>query len=398
MNPAERHPADFLLHSRALDSEVHEEWNLVSLLRDPQPEPDPPQDWRRYSGNPARPRLEGIADAVDESDVWRNTQRVDHPEKIGVVLNDSLDRLPTVDELNEAGAKQVRITIRPEYAAFLNPDSSPDESEAAGAAWRERLRQYKDAGIKVIVNAAPELGTGYTLPPRDGSPWNVITHGDDPNDPIAYEVVSPPVDRSGPAWDAYRASYLSNLQRLADTVGDAVDAYEIWNEPDQPRAVYFKDGQVFDPGLSPNDFAALLNDACAITGGAEIIAGGLDSGDPQYLNRVLWAGGRYDAVGLHPYGKEDGAALAQIVQEYSSSWGGQRKPIYLTEANTNYPSYIRSIGTACDTMDAVAGYDFFWRETFDHYSGLVGPNGEKGDRYRTVQALAGVPIEANSTR
>lgn len=389
MFSSERHPADFLTKAYAPESDVHEQWNLLALMQDDD-QPKPPKDWRRYSGRTARPRVEGIADGGDESDVWRNTQPVSHPEKIGVVLNDSLDRLPTAAELDQVGAQQVRITIRPEYADFLNPDASPEDSARSAQLWNERLQQYKANGIKVIVNAAPELGVGYTLPPRDASPWNVITHDQgDANDPIDYEVVSPPADRSGPAWDAYRQSYLNNLQTLVSNIGDSVDAYEIWNEPDQPRAVYFRDGAVFDPSLSPHDYAALLNDAKSIIGSGEVIVGGLDSGDPQYLNNVAAAGGQFDAVGLHPYGKEEGSALAQIVQDYTSSWAGQGKQIYITEANTNFPSYVRSIGTASDTIDQISGYSFFWRETFDNYSGLLSPDGTPTDQYRTLQALAG---------
>lgn len=104
---------------------------------------------------------------------------------------------------------------------------------------------------------------------------------------------------------------MSNVETLANGLGDYVHAYEIWNEPDQPRAVYFKNGAVYDPALEAGQYADLLANSYDIIHNQQrekeptVIVGGLDSGNTDYLGRVINNGGLFNAIAIHPYGKED---------------------------------------------------------------------------------------------
>jgi hypothetical protein len=148
-------------------------------------------------------------------------------------------------------------------------------------------------------------------------------------------------------WEGWKAAWLGRLWNVAARFGDRVDAWEIWNEPDQPLLACGEDG--YNPGMPSDYYGILLRDAyLAIRdAGAQgpVITGGLDSGNVLYIvDAGTAAGGIWaDGVSIHPYGVVpdpswcpdpgedlncDWGTLGGKVDEYSG-WTGL--PVWITE-------------------------------------------------------------------
>ncbi|HEX8103249.1 MAG TPA: Ig-like domain-containing protein [Solirubrobacteraceae bacterium] len=93
------------------------------------------------------------------------------------------------------------------------------------------------------------------------------------------------------------ATYASFLRRYAQHFAGKVDAWEIWNEPDEAAT--------WSPAPDPAAYARLLGPAHAAVKaadpGARVVLGGLVGNDYRYLEGVYAAGGKgsFDAVGVH---------------------------------------------------------------------------------------------------
>jgi hypothetical protein len=93
------------------------------------------------------------------------------------------------------------------------------------------------------------------------------------------------------------AKYAEFLRTIAGRLGSSVDAYEIWNEPDEK--VFWKNS------ATPAQYTALLKAAYpAVKAGnpsAAVVVGGLVGGDTAFLKGLYDNGakGYFDAVGMH---------------------------------------------------------------------------------------------------
>lgn len=145
------------------------------------------------------------------------------------------------------------------------------------------------------------------------------------------------------AWDAYIANY---VQRVA-AVAKAICVYsnhlylEVWNEEDlspQPGYDVYVPSQAYGKLLGQSYTAIKGAAPCKTT----VVMGGLASGVPTYIDEVLHYGGKYDAVGLHPYGRRPTptwpsptwgfGVVTDLIQQY---YEHASAPIYVTEVGTN---------------------------------------------------------------
>jgi hypothetical protein len=104
-------------------------------------------------------------------------------------------------------------------------------------------------------------------------------------------------------WIGWRDMWLARIATVAQQFADRVDAWEVWNEPDQPMLGCGDGG--YNPGMPAYQYGFLLRGAYyALASGAPIVTGGLDSGQVSYVRDASAAAdGLYaDAVAIHPYG------------------------------------------------------------------------------------------------
>jgi polysaccharide biosynthesis protein PslG len=127
-------------------------------------------------------------------------------------------------------------------------------------------------------------------------------------------------------WSSWRAAWLARLGYVAQQFGSRVDAWEIWNEPDQPM-LGCNSGD-YNPGMPADTYGRLLRDAAATLrdGGATgtIVVGGLDSGLVQYVYDASAAAGGLaaDAIAIHPYGVvPDASWCPDSGEDLNCEWG-----------------------------------------------------------------------------
>jgi Glycosyl hydrolase catalytic core len=215
-------------------------------------------------------------------------------------------------------------------------------------------------------------------------------------------------------WDGYRAAWLGRLGHVAAQFGERVDAWEIWNEPDQPLLACGDDG--YNPGIPAAEYGTLLRDAYQTIrnagASAPIVTGGLDSGNVQYIvEGANAAGGLWaDGVSIHPYGVVpdtswcpnpgedlncDWGTLGGKVDEYTA-WTGL--PVWITEwgiktTDTRHAAAYLADGYAAFASRGDLVAHAFW---FCESDAMVAPFGltfadgtPKPDVYATYQALTG---------
>lgn len=214
-------------------------------------------------------------------------------------------------------------------------------------------------------------------------------------------------------WEGYRARWTERLQRVSERHGSKIDAWEIWNEPDQPLLPCGSDD--YNPGIPAGEYGVLLRDAYdAVRKGstAPVITGGLDSGQVSYiLEAADAAGGLFaDGVSIHPYGvvPDDGwcpdpgedlncdwGRLGGKVDEYSGATG---LPVWITEfgiktQDTQHAaSYLAAAYTAFESRGEAVAHAFLFCES----DAMVPPFGltfadgsPKPDVYAMYRALTG---------
>ena len=137
---------------------------------------------------------------------------------------------------------------------------------------------------------------------------------------------------------------------VASQLGDRVDAWEIWNEPDQPMLQCGEEG--YNPGMPWWEYGPLLRDAyLAIRdagAGAPIVTGGLDSGNVQYIVQAASAAGGLwaDGVSVHPYGVvPDGTWCPNPGEDLNCEWGTLGGKVDEYHAWTGLPIWITEWGS-----------------------------------------------------
>lgn len=161
-------------------------------------------------------------------------------------------------------------------------------------------------------------------------------------------------------WRGYRRAWLARLGRVAAQLGSRVDAWEIWNEPDQPLLACGEAG--YNPGIPAAEYGPLLRDAYAAIrnagSSAPIVTGGLDSGNVQYiLEGANAAGGLWaDGVSVHPYGVvPDARWCPDPGEDLNCDWGTLGGKVDEYTAATGLPVWITEWGLkTTDTRHAAA--------------------------------------------
>jgi len=282
---------------------------------------------------------------------------------------------PTPDALHELGVRWVRFVYR---------------AGTGVAATRAQIDRYRSAGIKVLLN-------------------------------VCYEAVGaakPAHDAPASEWSAYTTAFVAAARDVATGIGSGVDAYEVWNEPDQlPEegrdpscscdvSDRCDDGcgcdyQCYDPYVPAQYFGPMANQAGTLLAatGVPIVLGGFSSGQPSYLTATLSTGGglpQYGAIGVHPYGADwlPGHSLANAFATYAA--GGRQvwvSEIGLEVDGQDGADYLRHVYSA--TVDGgYAGsvvpviFWFAWSDGNRPGFGLVDIDGKPKATYAAYQELA----------
>lgn len=221
----------------------------------------------------------------------------------------------------------------------------------------------------------------------------------------------------GGDWDGWRAGFLARTQWVAQTYGDAIDAWEVWNEEDHP--VLPCGGTGYNPGVPASVFGPFLRDTHgAIRTGSKtpIVMGGLDSGQVSYLTEArdaaggLWA----DGVAIHPYGVVPSAdwcpdpgedlncewgSFASKIDEYYAAAG---VPIWLTELGLrstdtqHQANYVEAayVALAARADKVATGFYFCYTDAMVPPFGLTYDDGSpKPGAFVRYQQIAGAAAE-----
>ncbi len=355
----------------------------------PKPEAPKPPAAPASQAAPATPPAAAAASAQPSEPAAAPTVP---PEKVGVVLNDHPNDLPSAAELKEFGATGARITLS---AMNYNKDTQ--------AAMKAKLAEYKAAGIEVTLQLGKEFADGCPEP---------------------EDSENKPVDTQSPAWnkkfdDWMDKSYLPRVNEAMAELGQYVDSVEAFNEPDEPNnRSKTATEDAYKPGLPAEKFGEALRKTYEAVHNhpnaqddVKVITGGLDSGHPEYLERAAAATKDKDGnptlyadeIGLHPYDKDankpanDPRSLGFIVNDYAKrDWKtptGKTPSVYITEASQprveNAKTFNGDFARATVEMDAVTRSYFFWKKTHDEHPGLVSADGTKSDAYYELQRLMG---------
>ena len=225
----------------------------------------------------------------------------------GVVIG-LANKVDEVAKTKEAGASWVRIFV--DWSSF-------DEAEIG-----RRVQAHKNAGVNVLVVVS------YTpADQRDGG-----------------TKISPP---SNPA------SYGAFIEYLATKYGKWIDAYEMWNEPDEQ--IHFAGGprpELYVPLLQEGYNAVQRADA-----DATVVTGGMVGNNFDFLDAIYKLGGKgyFDAVGVHTdlacerdapefqYRDEQGRIGRYVFTGYrevaaTMADHGEDKPVWMTEMGWPTPN------------------------------------------------------------
>ncbi len=282
---------------------------------------------------------------------------------------------PTPAELHELGARWVRFVYKAEKGMSF---------------YQKRIKDYRSAGIKVLLNVSYE----------------------------ALRLAKPPHDATAAQWRSYAAAFQWAASDIATRLGSGVDAYEVWNEPDQlPEQTRDPacacdisdrcdgtcgcDDQCYDPFVPPEvlgPMADAAGRALAATG-VPVVLGGFSSGQPAYVSQTISAGGglaQYSGIAIHPYGADwiEGNSLENALASYRI--GG--RTVWLTEIGIPAPPaeaapYLEHIYQA--TLDGGhAGsvvpviFWFAWSDGNRAGFGLIDDKGKPKATYKAYQNLA----------
>jgi len=210
---------------------------------------------------------------------------------------------------------------------------------------------------------------------------------------------SPGTSGSTSAWNSYSAQYVQELGTLAASLGNGVDAWEIWNEPDLTA----QGG--YDPYVPPAIYGPMLKSAEAKvkqSSSAPVIVGGLASGNPNYLTQAKnAAGGLYaDGVGIHPYGQrapDDWPNASWGFGNMSSLFAGYLafgKPVWVTEIGTvdttNQAQYLKNVYALAATYGAQVPVVFWfcWSDGMVSPFGVLDANGGQKPAYGAFKSVA----------
>ena len=164
----------------------------------------------------------------------------------------------------------------------------------------------------------------------------------------------------GAGFDDWRAAWTARVEQISTSYGSLVDAWEVWNEEDHPRAPCGKPVE-YNPGLPAGVYGAMLRDAyIAIRAGsgAPVVLGGTDSGQVSYvldaaIDGVIWA----DAVAVHPYGVvPDPSWCPNPGEDLDCAWGTFLSKIDEYAGATGLPVWMTEFGVRTQDTAHEANY------------------------------------------
>lgn len=212
-------------------------------------------------------------------------------------------------------------------------------------------------------------------------------------------------------WPSWRAAWLARLAVVAQHYGSRIDAWEIWNEPDQPMLGCASEG--YNPGMPAAEYGRLLRDAATTLRGqgvtAPIVVGGLDSGLVTYVDQAEAASGGLaaDAIAIHPYGVVPDASWCPAGgDDLSCEWGtlggkadeyaaASGLPVWVTEFGVKSTDTQHQARYVTDAYAAFAAHGVEHAFVFCESDAMVAPFGmtyadhaPKPDVYAAYQTLA----------
>ena len=223
---------------------------------------------------------------------------------------------PSAAEVHDLGARWVRMEWKADFGFPF---------------YDEAIRRYRDAGIYVLL-LVDYASVSVPKPAGHAPSWE---------------------------WDAYAPHFVEAARAIAAHYGDGVDAYELWNEPDQPPDPYL------DSYVPPSTFGPMLREASAAMRAHTsrwFVIGGLSSGDVGYWHSTIAAAGdlpEIRVIGTHPYGADwlPGSSLSWHYDSYLAASG---RELWVTEIGIEDPAgqvdYMRHV----------------YEQTRAHYAGRVG--------------------------
>lgn len=280
---------------------------------------------------------------------------------------------PSVPELQELGVEWVRLVFK---------NGSDDQLASDFTFFDSVIRPYRQAGIGVLLVLNNESCPGKPL---------MEEHG---NNEDAWQRL--------PVWRGYLDKFRTRCRQIAQHYGSDV-AYQIWNEPD-----HHSENQHYRPTLRPLIYGVMLREVYAAikeVSSATVITGGLMSGDPGYVSRVMAAAGNTlpaDAVAVHPYGQRPSpdwphshwgfGNLTELIARYHTAAG---KPVWITEIGTNdlavQPEFPQRAFAALQQHAASTvpvTIWFCWSDGMVPSFGLVDGAGAKKSAYFSFQSSA----------
>jgi len=277
---------------------------------------------------------------------------------------------PSTQDLQTLGATWVRFTFK-DFDEGANPTSFPDYDPV--------VQDLHQAGINILM---------------------ILSYETYPN--------KPPRDASEAEWNAYRAKFAARCGQIAQHYGTQVQAYQIWNESD-----YLHCSEAYDPCVRSEVFGPLLKDAfdaIKAVSTAKVVVGGLASGQPPYLQKVLDSMNgvlHADAVGVHPYGRRPTpnwpdpdwgfGVLGKLIWDY---YKVVPKPIWITEIghktdDTDFQAqFLKRTYEAANTGLAEVVpvvFWFCWSDGMVGQFGLLNVYGAKKKPYDEYRAFASQP-------
>jgi hypothetical protein len=279
---------------------------------------------------------------------------------------------------------------------LVDGTTSPTLSDDARNQLANALADYHANGIRVLVIVDYSTYGGF---------------------PGFYDCggVSPAGD-----WPSWRDAFVERVRNVSGAFGEQIDAWEVWNEEDQPLLGCGESG--YNPGIPASEYGVLLQDTHdAIRSGSQapVVIGGLDSGNVGYVTDASNAAGGLsaDGVGIHPYGVPplaswcpdpgedlncDWGTFASQVNAYNNATG---LPVWLTEFGVNSEDvaheadYVEGGYRALSALgDRVAtGFYFCYSDSMVPPFGLTFADGSPKPAYVRYQQLAGAVDSSGNT-
>lgn len=232
------------------------------------------------------------------------------------------------------GARWARLELRD---ATEGPELSPDAVARIGA----QLADYRAHGVSVLLVLDYTTRAGF----GGGGVGFCPPQGD---------------------WYGWRDELVARAGHAAALWGDAVDAWQIWNEPDHPCGA----APGYDPYVDPHELGWLARDMyAAIRAGSStpVVLAGLESGDPGYMDEMVaatggWLGDYADGIAIQIYGvvPNDGWCAPGGPAEgehLNCAWGRHADKVHqYFERSGGLPVWVTEVGLRTDDAAKMANY------------------------------------------